>query len=134
VVLARNASVGGSPAKARRCSRSPTCRTLWVDLHIFGADASTSARRAGDGHPAERWRHRQTTLERVLPGTATASQSTVARATLRNRRPVAARLRGQGAHHRGPAAGAVVPLTALQTFRDRDVVFVRRATPTRSAR
>ncbi len=69
-----------------------------------------------------------TRLERVLPGTATASQSTVARATVDNSdglwRPGAAvRARIVGAS----APGAiVVPLTALQTMDGRDVVFVRK--------
>lgn len=73
-----------------------------------------------DGHPA-------TTLERVLPGTATASQSTVARATLRNDdglwRPGAA-VKARIVVATRPAA-QVVPLSALQTMDGKDVVFVR---------
>jgi cobalt-zinc-cadmium efflux system membrane fusion protein len=68
-----------------------------------------------------------TTLERVLPGTATASQSTVARATIANTdgswRPGSA-VRARITVDQQPAA-LVVPLAALQIFRDWDVVFVR---------
>ncbi|WP_455549674.1 fatty acid desaturase, partial [Dryocola clanedunensis] len=68
-----------------------------------------------------------TTLERVLPGTATASQSTVARATLRNDdgqwRPGAA-VKARIVVATTPAA-QVVPLSALQTMDGKDVVFVR---------
>ena len=99
-----------------------------MDLHIFGADAqhigpgaAVTVTRLGDGRSAE------TTLERILPGTATASQSAVARASLRNNdgmwRPGAAvRARVTVAEKPVPVA---VPLAALQTFRDWDVVFVR---------
>src|SRR5690606_28399248 len=66
-------------------------------------------------------------IDRVLPGSATASQSTVARATLRN---------GDGRWRPGSAVRArvtlaerdvalAVPLSALQRFEGRDVVFVR---------
>ena len=65
--------------------------------------------------------------ERVLPGTATASQSTVARATIANLdglwRPgsaVKARITVEQ-----QAASLVVPLAALQNFRDWEVVFIR---------
>jgi cobalt-zinc-cadmium efflux system membrane fusion protein len=63
----------------------------------------------------------------VLPGTATASQSTIARATIANRdamwRPGSA-VRARITVDREPAELAV-PLGALQTFRDWDVVFIR---------
>ena len=69
----------------------------------------------------------ETVLERVLPGTATASQSTVARATLANTdglwRPGSA-VKARITVEQQPVALAV-PLMALQTFRDWDVVFVR---------
>src|SRR5690606_37204073 len=68
-----------------------------------------------------------TTLERVLPGMATASQSTVARATIDN---------ADGQWRPGTAVKAritvaqqpvelLVPLSALQTMDGEDVVFVR---------
>ena len=101
---------------------------LWVDLHLFGTDAQhitqglpVEVTRLGDGVTA------RTSLDRVLPGTATASQSTVARATVANddgrwRPGAAVRARVTVAEQAVPL---VVPLAALQRFRDWDVVFVR---------
>jgi cobalt-zinc-cadmium efflux system membrane fusion protein len=68
-----------------------------------------------------------TRIDRVLPSTATASQSTVARATLHNddghwRPGTAVRARITVSEERVALA---VPLAALQRFRDWDVVFVR---------
>ena len=101
---------------------------LWVDLHIFGADAQhiragvpVTVTRMSDGKTV------QTVLERVLPGMATASQSTVARATIDN---------ADGLWRPGSAVKAritveqqpvelMVPLSALQTMGGEDVVFVR---------
>ena len=59
--------------------------SLWVDLHLFGGDAQHIT----PGLPVEIIRlsdgaQTTTKLDRILPGTATASQSTVARATIRN--------------------------------------------------
>ena len=102
--------------------------SLWVDLHIFGADAQhiragvpVEVTRLSDGERIT------TRLASVLPGTATASQSTVARAVIANRdghwRPgsaVTARITVDR-----EAVDLAVPLSALQTFRDWDVVFVR---------
>ena len=116
------------PAKARRCSRSPTCPSCGSTCTSSAADAQhiapgvpVTVTRMSDGATAE------TTLERVLPGTATASQSTVARATIENVdglwRPGSA-VKARVTVDRQPVA-LVVPLTALQTFRDWDVVFVR---------
>ncbi|WP_414674666.1 efflux RND transporter periplasmic adaptor subunit [Lysobacter sp.] len=128
VVLARNATVGAVVAEGAPLFEIADLSKLWVDLHVFGADAThlqpgapVTVTRMSDGVQA------QTTLERVLPGTATASQSTVARATLDN---------ADGRWRPGSAVTArvtvarqsvalAVPLTALQTFRDWDVVFVR---------
>jgi cobalt-zinc-cadmium efflux system membrane fusion protein len=66
-------------------------------------------------------------IDRLLPGVATASQSTIARATVANNdglwRPGAA-VRARITVAAQPAA-LVVPLTALQRFESRDVVFVR---------
>lgn len=128
VVLARDASVGAVAGEGTALYEIADLSSLWVDLHIFGADAQhiqpgapVTVTRMSDGATAE------TVLERVLPGTATASQSTVARATLVNDdglwRPgsaVKARITVDQ-----QAAPLVVPLAALQTFRDWDVVFVR---------
>ncbi len=128
IVLARNAALGSIASESTPLFEVADLSSLWVDLHVFGADAqhiragaAVQVTRLSDGAIAE------TVLERVLPGTATASQSTVARATLAN---------GDGAWRPGSAVKAritiaqqqadlVVPLSALQTFRDQDVVFVR---------
>lgn len=128
VVLARHASVGSVAAEGSPLFEIADLSSLWVDLHIFGADAQhivpgvpVTVTRLSDGASA------QTVLERVLPGTATASQSTVARATLENAdgqwRPGSA-VKARITVERQPAA-LVVPVAALQTFRDWDVVFVR---------
>lgn len=128
VVMARTAAVGMSAAEGTPLYEIADLSTLWVDLHIFGADAQhigagapVTVTRLSDGVTA------QTTLERVLPGTATASQSTVARATVENT---------DGQWRPGSAVKAritvdrqsvklVVPVTALQTADDQDVVYVQ---------
>lgn len=128
VVLARNASLGSNAGEGQALFEIADLSTLWVDLHIFGADAGhitagapVTVTRISDGVVA------QTNLERVLPGTATASQSTVARAVLRNSdglwRPGSA-VKARVTVAQQPAA-MVVPVGALQRFRDWDVVFVR---------
>jgi cobalt-zinc-cadmium efflux system membrane fusion protein len=128
VVTARNASVGGIANADTALFEIADLSQLWVDLHIFGADAQhirpgvpVTVTRMSDGAIAN------TTLERVLPGTATASQSTVARATIDNSdglwRPGTA-VKARITVERQPA-DLVVPLSALQTFRDWDVIFVR---------
>ncbi len=128
VVLARNASVGSVATEGMALFEIADLSTLWVDLHIFGADAQhirpgvpVSVTRMSDGVTVE------TTLERVLPGTATASQSTVARATIANAdglwRPGSA-VKARITVEQQPAA-LVVPLAALQSFRDWTVAFVR---------
>lgn len=128
VVTARNASVGGIANADTALFEIADLSQLWVDLHIFGADAQhirpgvpVTVTRMSDGATVE------TTLERVLPGTATASQSTVARAIIDNSdglwRPGTA-VKARITVERQPA-DLVVPLSALQTFRDWDVVFVR---------
>jgi cobalt-zinc-cadmium efflux system membrane fusion protein len=128
VVLARHATVGSVAGEGATLFEVADLSTLWVDLHIFGADAQhivpgvpVTVTRLSDGATL------QTTLERVLPGTATASQSTVARATLENAdglwRPGSA-VKARITVEQQPAAMAV-PVAALQTFRDWQVVFVR---------
>jgi len=104
--------------------------TLWVDLHLFGADAQHIAAglpvrvvRLSDEAIAD------TQLERILPGTATASQSTIARASIRNHdgrwRPGTA-VRALVTVAERPAR-LVVPLSALQTLDGQPVVFVHSA-------
>lgn len=127
-VLARNASVGALASESTPLYEIADLSSLWVDLHIFGADAQhiragvpVEVTRLADGASIT------TRLERVLPGTATASQSTIARATIQNRdamwRPGSA-VRARITVDREPVELAV-PLSALQSFRDRDVVFIR---------
>lgn len=127
-VLSRSASVGGVAAEGSPLFEIADLSSLWVDLHVFGSDAQhitagvpVAVTRLSDGATAD------TTLDRILPGTATASQSTVARATIANSdglwRPGSA-VRARITVQRKPAA-LVVPLSALQTFRDWEVVFVR---------
>ncbi|WP_347252808.1 efflux RND transporter periplasmic adaptor subunit [Dokdonella sp.] len=127
VVLARSATVG-EVAGESPLFEIADLSALWVDVHLFGGDAQhivaglpIEVTRLSDGVSAS------TTLDRVLPATATASQSTVGRARIDNAdgrwRPGAAvRARVTVAEHAVPLA---VPLAALQRFRDWDVAFVR---------
>lgn len=129
VVMARSASVGAVAGEGMALYEIADLSQLWVDLHIFGADAGhitagipVTVERISDGVSTD------TTLERILPGTATASQSTVARATIANDdglwRPGAA-VRARVTVDRADVP-LVVPLTALQTDEaNRDVVYVR---------
>lgn len=128
IVLARNVSIGDLAGESPLFEIADLS-TLWVDLHLFGRDAEhiTSGLpidviRLSDGKVAT------TSLDRVLPGAATASQSTVARARIDN---------ADGQWRPGAAVRArvtvgvrevslIVPLTALQKFEGKDVVFVRR--------
>jgi cobalt-zinc-cadmium efflux system membrane fusion protein len=126
-VLARNAAPGdlaGDTALFEIADLS----SVWVDLHLFGADAQhitpglpVAVERLSDGVRAT------TRLDRVLPGTATASQSTVARATIANgdrRWRTGAAVRARVTVSVEPVA-LLVPLAALQRLRDWDVVFIR---------
>ncbi len=128
VVLSRQAQVGGVAGEGTPLFEIGDLSSLWVDLHIFGRDTQhitagvpVTVSRMTDGV------RQATTLERVLPGTATASQSTVARAIVRNDdgqwRPGAA-VKARIVVASTPAA-LVVPLSALQTMEGREVVFVR---------
>lgn len=128
VVLERSASVGAVASEGMALYEIADLTELWVDLHIFGADAQhiragvpVTVTRMSDGVTAE------TILERVLPGTATASQSTVARATIHNLdglwRPGSA-VKARVTVDRQPV-DLVVPLTALQSAGGDDVVYVR---------
>lgn len=128
VVLARNATVGAVASEATPLFEIADLSKLWVDLHLFGGDAQhirpgvpVEVTRLSDGATVT------AKLERVLPGTATASQSTVARATIANAdglwRPGSA-VKARITVEQQPAQ-LVVPLAALQNFRDWDVVFIR---------
>jgi len=126
-VLARNANIG-ELAGDQPLFEIADLSTLWVDLHVFGSDATHIA--AGAAVVVTRLSddlNIATRIDRVLPSTATASQSTVARATLHNddghwRPGTAVRARITVSEERVALA---VPLAALQRFRDWDVVFVR---------
>lgn len=128
VVLARQATLGAIASESVPLYQIADLSRLWVDLHLFGSDAQhiragvpVEVTRLTDGATAT------TRLERVLPGTATASQSTVARATIVNAdglwRPGSA-VKARITVAQQPAE-LVVPLSALQQFRDWDVVFIR---------
>ncbi len=126
-VLSRNVATGDLAADQALFEIADLGK-LWVDLHLFGADAQNIR----PGLPVQVMRLTDnvsinTQIDRVLPGTATASQSTVARAILDNTdgqwRPGAA-VRANVAIAEKPVA-MWVPLSALQKFRDWDVVFVR---------
>jgi len=126
-VLSRNATVGDLAGESPLFEIADLSR-LWVDLHLFGADAGHIT----PGLPVEVMRltddaRATTVLDRVLPGTATASQSTVARARIDNAdgrwRPGAA-VRARVTVSVEPVA-LLVPLAALQKFRDWDAAFVR---------
>lgn len=128
VVLSRLVQVGSVAGEGQVLFEIGDLSQLWVDLHIFGADTQhitagvpVTVTRMTDGVS------QATTLERVLPGTATASQSTVARASVENLdglwRPGAA-VRARIVVASTPA-DIVVPLAALQTLDGKDVVFVR---------
>jgi membrane fusion protein, heavy metal efflux system len=126
-VLSRDVSVGDLAGNQPLFEIADLSR-LWVDLHLFGSDAQhitpglpVEVVRLSDGVTS------RTRLDRVLPGTATASQSTVARATLVNvdgrwRPGAAVRARVTVAEQ---PVDLMVPLSALQRFRDWDVVFIR---------
>jgi cobalt-zinc-cadmium efflux system membrane fusion protein len=126
-VLTRNVSVGDM-AGSQTLFETADLSRLWVDLHLFGADAQHIT----PGLPVEVVRlsdgvHFNTKLDLVLPGTATASQSTVARATLANTdgrwRPGSA-VRARVTVAEQPVS-LLVPLSALQRFRDWEVVYIR---------
>lgn len=128
VVVERSASVGGLASEGAPLFQIADLSQLWVDLHIFGADAQhiqpgvpVAVTRMSDGETVH------TTLERVLPGVATASQSTVARATIDNadnqwRPGTAVKARITVAQE---PVDLMVPLTALQSMDGQEAVFVR---------
>ena len=128
VVMARSATLGMNAGESGPLFEIADLSELWVDLHLFGNDANhitagapLTVTRLGDGIST------RTTLERVLPGVATVSQSTVARAVVRNEdgawRPGAA-VKGRITVAQREVALAV-PLTALQEMGGRPVVFIR---------
>jgi cobalt-zinc-cadmium efflux system membrane fusion protein len=125
-VLSRNVAVGDL-AGDKPLFEIADLSKLWVDVHLFGGDAE----HLHAGLPVEVMRlsdnvRARTTLDRVLPGMATASQSTVARAIVINTdgnwRPGASvRVRVSVSQD---AVARVVPLESIQSLRGQDVVFV----------
>lgn len=127
-VLARNANIGDLASEGMALLEIADLSTLWVDLHIYGGDAQhitagspVVVTRLSDGATAD------VVLDRILPGTASASQSTVARAVLPNDdgqwRPGSA-VKARITVARDPVE-LTVPLTALQRYENADVVFTR---------
>ncbi len=127
VVLVRQAEVGGIAGEGAVLFEIADLSTLWVDLHLFGADAEhiaagapATVSRLSDGVSID------TVLDRVLPGMATASQSTVARARIDNSdgrwRPGSAVKARVTVEKRDSAL--VLPLDAVQQMDGRDVVFI----------
>ncbi|KAF1693172.1 efflux transporter periplasmic adaptor subunit [Pseudoxanthomonas jiangsuensis] len=128
VVLSRQGSVGGVAAEGQPLFEIGDLSKVWVDLHVFGADAqylrpgvAVTVSRLYDNVSAT------TTIERVLPSTSTASQSLVARAALPNEdgfwRPGTA-VKAQITMSTSDA-GVVIPQSAIQSMDGKDVVFVR---------
>jgi cobalt-zinc-cadmium efflux system membrane fusion protein len=126
-VLALNVAPGDLAGDAPLMEIADMSR-LWLDLHLFGIDAahvapgqSAEVIRLSDGASVK------STVDRLLPGTESASQSTIARVTIDNTdgqwRPGAvARARITVAEH---SVALAVPIAAVQKLKDRDVVFVR---------
>ncbi|MBD9368230.1 efflux RND transporter periplasmic adaptor subunit [Xanthomonas sp. XNM01] len=127
VVMSRQAEVGGMAAEGAVLFEIADLSTLWVDLHLFGADAEhiaagapATVSRLSDGVSID------TVLDRVLPGMATASQSTVARARIDNSdgrwRPGSA-VKARVTVEKRDAA-LVLPQDAVQQMDGQDVVFI----------
>ena len=126
-ILARNVTVGDLAGDTPLFEVADLSR-LWADLHLFGGDVE----HLDSGMPIEIIRLSDgasvhTVVDRILPGTAAASQTAVARAIVDN---------ADGRWRPGSAVRArisvserqvelVAPLTALQTMQGDDVVFVR---------
>lgn len=126
-VLTRNVAIGDLAGDTPLFEIADLSK-LWVDLHLFGGDAEHV--RAGLPVEVERLSdaaRTSTVLDRVLPGTATASQSTIARATIVNAdgrwRPGSA-VRARVSVSQTQVA-LVAPLTALQSMGGEDVLFVQ---------
>ncbi|MEQ7780307.1 efflux RND transporter periplasmic adaptor subunit [Xanthomonas hortorum] len=128
VVLSRQAQTGGGAAEGQTLFEIANFSRVWADLTVFGRQISDV--RPGQQVTLESLYGGQritTTIDSVLPGTASASQSTVARLTLDNAkdqwRPGIA-VTGKIAT-RARDAAVVVPLQAIQTMDGHEAVFVR---------
>lgn len=130
VVLSRQAQVGSGAAEGQMLFQVADFSRVWADLNVFGAQINQVApgqrvtvERVHDGYQVS------ASVDSVLPGAASASQSTIVRVTLDNLdaqwRPGTA-VSGK-IITRDRAAAIVVPRTALQTMDGHDAVFVCRA-------
>ncbi|MCL1500296.1 efflux RND transporter periplasmic adaptor subunit [Xanthomonas nasturtii] len=128
VVLSRQAQTGGGAAEGQTLFEIANFSRVWADLTVFGRQIidvrpgqHVIVERLYDGHQVS------ATVDSVLPGTASASQSTVARVTLDNSddqwRPGVA-VTGKIAT-RSRDAAVVVPRGAVQTMDGQAAVFVR---------
>jgi cobalt-zinc-cadmium efflux system membrane fusion protein len=126
-VLTRNVTVGDLAGEVPLFEIADLSR-LWAELHLFGRDVERldagmplAIVRLSDGASID------TVVDRILPGTAAASQTAIARATIEN---------ADGRWRPGSAVRALItvseqqaaliaPLTALQSMQSSDVVFVR---------
>lgn len=127
VVLTRNVTVGDLAGETPLFEIADLSR-LWADLHVFGRDVEYLEA----GMPIEIVRLSdevsvRAIVDRILPGTAAASQTAMARATIENAdgrwRPGAA-VRALISVSESQAA-LVAPFTALQRMQGSDVVFAR---------
>jgi membrane fusion protein, heavy metal efflux system len=128
VVMSRNVSVGQIAGENESLYEIANLNNIWVDLHVFGADAQLIS----PGSPVEITRisdgiQAKVVLERILPGTATASQSAIARATISNTdglwRPGSA-VKARITVTRNPAK-MIVPISAIQESKGQNVVYVK---------
>ncbi len=128
IVMARPVALGATVGQGEVLYRIADLSRLWVDLHIYGAEAphvaagaAVTVTRLADGVS------RESRIVRVLPGVASASQSRIARAVVDNDdgrwRPGMAVSASIVAAER--QAALVVPLTAVQRMDGQSVVFVR---------
>lgn len=141
-VLAVHATPGSVTGEGAVLYQIADLSTLWVDLHIFGSDAGhffagmpVEVIRLSDGVQT------RSRIDALLPSVATASQSTIARASVAN--PDGLWRPGAAVQARitvdEEAAALVVPLTALQDIEGDEAVFVRegeeyQARPVRTGR
>jgi|LNAP01.1.fsa_nt_gb cobalt-zinc-cadmium efflux system membrane fusion protein len=128
VVLSRQAQAGGGAAEGQTLFEIANFSWVWADLSVFGRQIIDV--RPGQKVMVERLYDGQqitATVDRVLPGASSASQSTVARVTLDNSdgqwRPGVA-VTGKIATRERDVA-VVVPRGAVQTMDGHDAVFVR---------
>ena len=128
VVVTRAAQVGGGAAEGQVLFEIADLSQVWVDVHVFGAEAA-SLRPGDEIEVADLYGGEPSVgrLQRILPGTAIASQSVVGRAVLEN--PASNWRPGAGVNVRittaSENADLVVPQSAVQSMDGRDAVFVR---------